>query len=98
MHSYAPAGENGGGLSERGISDESATMQDIHALVERWKRIAVHCGATEELVRGGGGNHGRKLTPVGQLHALLSQGPTTVAQVKGMHALAKLIEKDMEMQ
>jgi hypothetical protein len=80
----------------RRLSEELATMHDVHALLERWKGIAAMCGDSEEFVKGGGGNHGRKVTPVGHLLAVLSQGPTTVAQIKGLHALAKSIEKGLK--
>ena len=69
-----------------------ASVQDVQALVERWKRIAVACGDYGEVYRGGGGNHGRKVTPIGQFLAILSQGPTSVSQIKALHGLAKSIE------
>ena len=65
-------------------------------LVERWKRVAVACGEYGESFRGGGGNHGRKVTPIGHFLAVLSQGPTSVAQIKAMHALAKSIENGLQ--
>ena len=73
-------------------SEEMATLQDVVALVQRWKRIAECVGASPDFLRGGGGNHGRKITAIGHFLALLSQGPTTVPQIKALHSFGGLIE------
>jgi hypothetical protein len=65
---------------------------ELNALLERWQRVAVAAGLEADETRGSGRNHPRRITALGHLAAALMQSPTTAAQVRGMHALAKGVE------
>eukprot|EP00892_Ulva_mutabilis_P003971 jgi/Ulvmu1/1946/UM012_0107.1 len=87
LSSHSHSTRDGGGAA----AQHPAQHGEVQALVARWQNIAEAVGTSGELTRGGGA-HGRKLTEVGHLAALLSAAAPNTTQIRAMHALARRVE------